>query len=709
MKSQVLCIFLLLNFFVVNADLFANQNSFIQNTYQTFPKTSQLVNRAFDLASQGDFEIAIDRLQEAWSLNPSQTETFLKSLSIIHNNYAKTLVEQGEIKEAERNFRKAIFFDSKNLTASRNLDLLLEEQKIDPDNFQERLVFARKLREYKRLEEAIAEYREILKSKNLNQQRKQILMELGQVYYVYSLTLFEGLFFEKQIKNLAEILEKLKKFPESFKDPRFYLLEGFFFKQKKNLASSIESFQKAIDLDSDHKQAGSELIKTWKIIIELYPKETKNWEGLRQAMSEVYRRRDQSKYFTAAGYKLLGWSGLEKSLDFFEDALAINPTDQDALEGLIKAWKEIVKKSPDHPNNWIGFSQSLAKKGLYQEAKLASQKAKELSERNTISYQLSPELQEEVSRLLAQDQSLDLAKKAYQEQKNKNWGKAIVLYEEALEKMIPSPETAKIFYNLFLCYKKEKKQVKAWKALKKAHDYNPSSEKIQKSYRNTKELIFSILSKAKSKLSQGDYYQAEILYKEALRFQKNNPEIYFNLGLIAQELKRYELSENYYQEALKLSPKNQDYFKALNSVQVYVDEHSNGISYFPNSKEKDFETLVKLGLKYQSEEKNFSLAIQKYQEALKINPNSAVASFNLATIFHSLAQKEKAIDFYKKAYQCDQSNYPETNFFIGFLLESLGKFKDSTFYYSLYLQDKPNGIYAKETKKRVDLIQKLLN
>ena len=721
MKKQALFFSLLL---LLSKSTFAEQNSFLENKQNKLPKTSQLTNRAFDLASRGDFTIAIARLKEAWSLNPSQTEIFLKSLSIIHNNYAKALIKSKEFLKAKENFRKAIFFDQSNLIASQNLDLLT-----GTTDFEKRLKEARSLRAEKKLEEAIAEYRAVLKNKNKNLKRElqeQVLIELGQVYYVYSLTLYQGLFLDQQLKNLAEVLSELKKLKEYQKssktqnkeDPRFYLLEGFYFRQKKELAKSVTSFQKAFDLAPKNRQVSLELIKTWKQIVELFPKEEQNWQGLRQIMKKVYQEKEQSKYFTAAAYKLLSFSDpdFKKALDFFEDALNLNSSDQAALDGLIQVWKEVIKKAPDHPHNWIGFSQSLAKKGLYREAKLASEKANELLEKDSLTYPLDSSLKQEIKLLLSQEKSLDLSKKAYQAQLKNQFPKAIDLYQKALENLVPSPEAAKIFYNLFLCYQKEKSEQKAWESLQKAYQYDSFSKRIKEAYQESEQTILELLLKAKSSLAQKDYYQAERLYKKALIFQKENPEVYFNLGLISEELAKYRKAETYYRKALKLSPKDKTYFQALNFLQSKLpdvnqkyNQKYNQKDSQENNQENKFSKLVRKGLEYQSKNKNLSLAIEEYQKALEIKPRSAVVNFNLGVIFHQLERFEEAITFYQRAYQYDPKNYPETNFFSGFLSEKLGEFQKSYRYYQLYLKEQPDGIYSQKIKKRLVLLDRLLN
>jgi protein O-GlcNAc transferase len=54
-------------------------------------------------------------------------------------------------------------------------------------------------------------------------------------------------------------------------------------------------------------------------------------------------------------------------------------------------------------------------------------------------------------------------------------------------------------------------------------------------------------------------------------------------------------------------------------------------------------------------------AITYYQKALQLNPNHAVAFYNLASAYHKKGQSEKAIIYYRKVLQLDQNAFAHNN------------------------------------------------
>jgi protein O-GlcNAc transferase len=81
-------------------------------------------------------------------------------------------------------------------------------------------------------------------------------------------------------------------------------------------------------------------------------------------------------------------------------------------------------------------------------------------------------------------------------------------------------------------------------------------------------------------------------------------------------------------------------------------------------------------------------AITYYQKALQLNPNHAVAFYNLASAYHKKGQLEKAIIYYQKALQLDQNVFAYNN--LGTILQEKGELNEAIACYKNALKLNPD-------------------
>ncbi|HRY82341.1 MAG TPA: tetratricopeptide repeat protein [Candidatus Moranbacteria bacterium] len=93
---------------------------------------------------------------------------------------------------------------------------------------------------------------------------------------------------------------------------------------------------------------------------------------------------------------------------------------------------------------------------------------------------------------------------------------------------------------------------------------------------NTKSDYFLVLANIyQSRGAENDYKIAEDIYKKIISAQGNEPNIYLNLGLLYEKMKRFDDALEQYKKVLNLLPeKNLD---AKNKIQKMIDNAGQGI------------------------------------------------------------------------------------------------------------------------------------
>ena len=157
--------------------------------------------------------------------------------------------------------------------------------------------------------------------------------------------------------------------------------------------------------------------------------------------------------------------------------------------------------------------------------------------------------------------------------------------------------------------------------------------------------------------------QAKNLLNQLQKEKPEDPTISYQLGIIAEGEKNYELAISEYQNALK---KDENYYKAhLNIGGVY------------------------------SKMKNFSEAENAYKKALELNSAAFEPSLNLGNIYFRAKNYAKAKTYYDQALLI-RPHHVETRLAFAQSLEKLGFYEKSKRQYLLILKKKPSQLLAME-------------
>ncbi|OHD13077.1 MAG: hypothetical protein A2Y41_03940 [Spirochaetes bacterium GWB1_36_13] len=262
-------------------------------------------------------------------------------------------------------------------------------------------------------------------------------------------------------------------------------------------------------------------------------------------------------------------------------------------------------------------------------------------------------------------------------------------------------------------------------------------------------------------LKQAITYYADGNYNESVKLLKIlenqnsiNPEVYFYLALNYYDLKNLDISEVYCLKSLKLNPNQAKVYSELSAInfnkknfskaeeyaiEAIKNDPKNGNSYINYSS-----TLAMLGKKEESEKQLYEAAKVDPESILNLantylmqhkNPKAAlyllfilnklydsdpIVLLNIGNILRMINDREKAIEYLKKAYDVTDKNHNMfkiiySSYFRTLLNNkkydeivnnALEKFVDSSSYFFLalaYFKQKNNGKFIEYANKYFEL------
>ncbi len=195
-----------------------------------------------------------------------------------------------------------------------------------------------------------------------------------------------------------------------------------------------------------------------------------------------------------------------------------------------------------------------------------------------------------------------------------------------------------------------------------------------------------------------DYETAISILETALKLDKTNYEINYNLGYCNHLLNKFERANQFYIESLRLNPIN---INALNNHGLLERDYGNtdyAEEIFNNAIALSFnKPFLHNNLGTINEARgNYKSAIDNFNTALSIDSNYVDALINLSNIYHYNNQSDISFDIIEKALKLSPNN-PTVRFNRALLLLRMGRLKEGfeEYEYRIKRADYPNYTFRK--------------
>lgn len=203
----------------------------------------------------------------------------------------------------------------------------------------------------------------------------------------------------------------------------------------------------------------------------------------------------------------------------------------------------------------------------------------------------------------------------------------------------------------------------------------------------------------------GNYDKSLEVYDLALNMDSNNPEIWFNKGIVLAELRQIESAIQSFEKALEINPnfyeaqyykwlyslKSSKHEEVLENLECLIEDTQNENCWFNAG-----ETLVKIN--------QLENAIRVLDRALELNPDFTKARLLKVISLFDLGEYEKSLDVLNY-FSETKVNEPEIFFWKGKVLLKLGQYENSIEALNKVLDTNPEDI--KSLYLKIDALSKI--
>ncbi len=544
-----------------------------QDVSDVNPEIIRLLNEGIDLHKNKDYVGALMSFNEALTIEPNNT-LVKQNLSIAHNNYGKYLSERTDYEKALTEFREAIYTDPENKTADANLDSLLRQRGVKADEPQARAQIGDKLRADANFEHALVEYKKALSLSKTPDPNH--LISAGDIYYI--LYLRAG----QRTNDIQKAIDYYKQALGIKESARANIKMGDGLLALKDLATAIEHYKKALELEPTSTEALTANVRGWNEAVRLAPLVPENRIGLASALQlkkdfadaeEEYNQAlklDPENEMAVKGLESLKKDRLKARAAEFSDAALKFQVDgkyDDAIGQYIKAIEIDPADAKLHYNVGTAFQA----KEDFEHAEKAYNKSLEIDP----NYAKAKTALENLAKQINNKKVQDLSSRALELQNSNNFQEAITSYLAAISL---EPADAALYYNLGTAYQAAGDFNNAQIQYQKAAELDKNNQAYANATKLIKvDLANPLIQSAINKQSANDYAGAVADYLMALELVPNDAQTHFNLATAYQASNQNDLAIQSYLKASQLDPKGQaDAFFFLGTL--YEAKQNNRIA-----------------------------------------------------------------------------------------------------------------------------------
>ncbi|MEW6096367.1 MAG: tetratricopeptide repeat protein [bacterium] len=194
-----------------------------------------------------------------------------------------------------------------------------------------------------------------------------------------------------------------------------------------------------------------------------------------------------------------------------------------------------------------------------------------------------------------------------------------------------------------------------------------------------------------------------LMYQRAMKYSSSTPVIY-NMGWFYYNSGDFEKALEYFQKALIVHPETPDY---RNAVALALWRHTNNtlkpIEIFKSIKETHpnyISSYLNLGLIYLTNGR-YKEAKEETASAIRLDPNSQSAWYQLAEICHKTNDMEKAKEYYHQTLNINPYYHLARNNLAAIYAEK-GEYQKAKEHWEFILRYSPNNEFAKKNIARLN-------